>query len=190
MKGKHIEHYKDIPGFTKYEINKHGVIRNAKTHYVIAQRMNEYGYLYVELIDDNGKVCIRYVHRLVAIVFIPNPDSLPVVNHIDECSVHNSVDNLEWVTHKENANHGTRNERIVRKRKIPVLCFDEYGNTIKRYSCRYEAAEDLGVSEHSVRAAMKNGNRCRKMFFRAIIPGETMDDEYDNNIEYLRSFGK
>lgn len=53
-----------------------------------------------------------YVHRLVATTFVKNPNNLPMVNHIDENPHNNRVDNLEWVTASQNANHGTRNARI------------------------------------------------------------------------------
>jgi len=47
----------------------------------------------------------KYVHRLVARFFIPNPFNHPVVNHKDLDKTNNHVDNLEWVTHQENARH-------------------------------------------------------------------------------------
>lgn len=49
-----------------------------------------------------------YVHRLIAMTFVPNPDRLPEVNHIDGDTRNNAVDNLEWVTRKENANHAVK----------------------------------------------------------------------------------
>lgn len=53
----------------------------------------------------DGKTYPRLVHRLVAIAFIPNPDSKPVVDHIDTDTENNCVDNLRWATVKENCNN-------------------------------------------------------------------------------------
>lgn len=56
----------------------------------------------------NSKKYRRYVHRLVADAFIPNPDGKPEVNHIDGNKRNNCVDNLEWVTRSENCAHACR----------------------------------------------------------------------------------
>lgn len=54
--------------------------------------------------------------RVVAITFIPNPDNKPEVNHKDENPKNDRVDNLEWVTRKENLNYGTRTQRASETR--------------------------------------------------------------------------
>ena len=87
------------------------------------------GYLQVCLSKNRkGKMC--KVHRIIAETFLPNPDNLPEVNHKDEDKTNNfvflnedgSVDkeksNLEWKNHRDNCNHGTRNERIAKANKI------------------------------------------------------------------------
>ena len=72
------------------------------------------GYLTVN-IYKNGIRKNKKIHRLVAEAFIPNPNGLPQVNHIDEVKDNNNVDNLEWCTSKYNNSHGTRNERVSKK---------------------------------------------------------------------------
>ena len=49
--------------------------------------------------------CRKYVHRIVAELFIPNPDNKPEIDHIDTNKINNRVDNLRWVTRKENLNN-------------------------------------------------------------------------------------
>ncbi len=73
----------------------------------LAQMYNQRGYKMVNLIRDK-KSKTRYVHRLVAQAFIPNPDNLPQVNHIDGNKENNDVANLEWVSAKENNHHALR----------------------------------------------------------------------------------
>lgn len=68
------------------------------------------GYVRVMLCKNKTNK-LYLVHRLVAQAFIENPTNLPCINHIDENKQNNSVENLEWCTHKYNCNFGTRNER-------------------------------------------------------------------------------
>ena len=65
------------------------------------------GYLQTGLCFD-GKVKLWSVHRLVALLYIPNPNGLKEVNHKDGNKTNNHVSNLEWVTRKENSLHSTQ----------------------------------------------------------------------------------
>lgn len=76
----------------------------------------KFGYLRIKL-WQNGEGRKFYVHRLVASAFLKNNNNLPYINHKDENKENNHVDNLEWVTQKENINYGTRNERVSEKMK-------------------------------------------------------------------------
>lgn len=104
-------------------------------------------YLNVGL-SKNGKQVGHFIHRLVAEAFIPNPDRLPEVNHKDEDKYNNNVDNLEWITTKNNMNYGTRNKRIsknlLNRKDIskPVQCI-ETGIT---YSSAHEANRQTGIN--------------------------------------------
>jgi len=70
------------------------------------------GYYSVDLCK-NGKVKTESVHRLVAIAFIPNPNSSKVVNHINGIKTDNRVENLEWVSYKDNHWHARENNLLV-----------------------------------------------------------------------------
>ena len=66
------------------------------------------GYKRVKL-TQNGKRKSFLIHRLVALAYIPNTYNKPIVNHINSNRTDNRVENLEWVTHKENSQHASRN---------------------------------------------------------------------------------
>jgi|694.fasta_scaffold133323_7 hypothetical protein len=63
------------------------------------------GYRKVILVDKLNKPKQFYVHRLVALAFIPNPENKSSVNHKDGNKLNNNVDNLEWMTQQENVQH-------------------------------------------------------------------------------------
>lgn len=67
------------------------------------------GYLRVTLYLESGGKLRESIHRLVAKEFIPNPENKPYVNHKDGNKLNNHVDNLEWVSAKENAEHASNN---------------------------------------------------------------------------------
>lgn len=93
---------KEINGFEGlYTINTMGKIFNMKTGKKKTQLLSNAGYYRVHLFN-NGKGKILLVHRLVAENFIPNPQNLPCVNHIDGNKLNNRVSNLEWVSYAEN----------------------------------------------------------------------------------------
>ena len=109
------EEWRDIKGYEgKYQVSNLGRVKglertvntwNAyKTLYerVLKTYMAYNGYLKVVL---QGKT--KLIHRLVAEAFIPNPENKPQVNHKNEVKQDNRVENLEWVTAKENVNYGT-----------------------------------------------------------------------------------
>lgn len=95
---------KRINGFEDYLITSFGDIYSLKSNKWLKSMNNGTGYLYVALYK-NSKSYNKYVHRLVAITFILNPDNKPSINHIDGNKQNNCVNNLEWVTKSENEIH-------------------------------------------------------------------------------------
>lgn len=86
---------------------------------ILSPRKNSTGYLIVTLSDlSNGRRATVRVHRLVAEAFIPNPMSLPEVNHIDSDRANARVDNLEWVTPSQNRYHGYHFGSVSLPRRI------------------------------------------------------------------------
>ena len=143
-----------IPGFPNYAINKNGEVLNVKRNRKLATYKDKDGYFRVNLWRSN-EMHSFILSRLVAIVFIPNPEGLPEVNHIDEDKTNNRVDNLEWCDRKHNINHGTRTEKTRRKLGRAVVSTDEDGNQLVFPSLTY-AAQTLGVSRGRIRRAIDN----------------------------------
>ena len=136
----------------KYEYPK---IENCKLS------VNKYGYLYLNL---NGKN--YFVHRLVAQAFIPNPNNLPQVNHIDEDKTNNRVDNLEWCSAKYNINFGTRKKRQSYNSSACINVFDKDGSYLFSAIGMNYIADELKISRSSVSACCRGiqkitcGYRC------------------------------
>ena len=113
-----IECLVDIPDFTGYKIDKNGNVysflaQGCRDKYnkdkwldyptIVKPRPTHNGYLRVYIRRDSAnKREDVYIHRIVATLFIPNPNNLPEVNHKDSNPQNNCVENLEWVTRKEN----------------------------------------------------------------------------------------
>lgn len=106
------EIWRDVPGYEGlYKISNYGRIKALtklqgyimRSERILNPRLIK-GY-YVAHLCKNGIAKNILVHRIVAECFIDNPDSLPVVNHIDGNKQNNNVNNLEWVTYSENTKH-------------------------------------------------------------------------------------
>ena len=110
------EIWKDIKGYEGlYKISNYGEVWSVRKR-ILLKKCETLGYHCVGLTKNKKRKHFK-VHRLVANNFVDNPFNKPCVNHLDENKTNNHYSNLEWVTHKENSNWGTRNERIKKTRK-------------------------------------------------------------------------
>lgn len=91
-----------------YEIHMDGTIISQKTGRAMKETINAKGYPCITL-TINGKPKFYRIHRLLAELFIPNPENKPFVNHKDRDRTNYSLDNLEWVTAQENVVHSVLN---------------------------------------------------------------------------------
>lgn len=121
--------WRNIPGFPHYKINKAGQIKridaiitdsNGINFYrkgrILSDRKHKNGYIQITL-TENGIQYTKFVHILLAKVFIPNPKNLPIVNHKDENPSNNDLSNLEWCNHSYNANYSVKKLRESHKKR-------------------------------------------------------------------------
>lgn len=138
-----MEEWKDIQGYEGlYQVSNLGSVKSLvgwnvgkndyeKREKILNPSKGEYERV---VLFKNGKSKTFAIHVLVAKTFIPNPENKPQVNHKDENKYNNCVSNLEWCTHKENMNYGTKQDReSFIKTKYNVLQYDLNGNLIKEW---------------------------------------------------------
>ena len=109
------EEWKVSPDNDRYEVSSMGRVRNRERKNCLRHKVSQDGYHRVCLSLPELKHGKFYpLHRLVANAFIPNPNNLPQVNHIDGNKSNNAASNLEWCTAKENIEHGIKSGLILK----------------------------------------------------------------------------
>ena len=173
------EIWKDIPHYEGlYQVSNYGrvksvgryveYVREGKTqkHWVPerikAQSLKPNGYQTLQLFKNN-KAKNEYVHRLVAMAFIPNPDNLPQVNHKDEDKANNIVDNLEWCDNSYNQKYNGKQKRSAETLKMEcktstqIIKCDMEGNELEYYLSMREAEKLNGLANGVISAYFRKG---------------------------------
>jgi hypothetical protein len=133
----------DIPGYPGYKLNRMGQV-TGKQDCILKSEPIKGGYTHVA-IYLNGKRKYMLTHRLVAVTFIPNPFNLPEVDHIDNNPANNCVDNLRWITSRDNLN---RQERILNAK-----CYRQIGDSTWRVRYVIEDTRHARCFKHEDDAA-------------------------------------
>lgn len=175
------EEWRAVPGYEgKFEASSQGRVRSVarwtgtrgqnqfrwvKSH-IVGKNNGGRGYHRVNVAKYGKGKQHEVVHRMVAKAFVPNPDNLPCVNHIDGCKTNNHPENLEWCTHQENMKHAFDNELTPRKcllageRSIAAKLTESQVRQIKRRLLAGEGnkaiSRDYGVSPSTI-AEIKAG---------------------------------
>lgn len=114
----------NIVGFPGYHITKEGVLyKYGKPVKVFYHKR----YLRCKIRNKNTSLNVK-IHRLVAMAYIPNPNNLPLVMHIDDNPFNNHVDNLKWGTHSENLQSAIKNGKRLDIKGVNNPCYGKSGS--------------------------------------------------------------
>lgn len=145
-----VEIWKPIKGYEGlYEVSNLGRIRNPRKNNKI-MKLHDTGRYFQICLCKEGKAKHLLVHRIVAESFIANPKELPQVNHKDENTRNNYIDNLEWVTGYQNLIYGNRIKRIACSNSKPVKAFNDFGELVAEYNSLKDAATSNNLSSINI----------------------------------------
>lgn len=142
--------------FDNYKVYEDGRIFSKLTEKELNGCVDTYGYRVFKL-SVNGKRKIYKHHRVVATLFVPNPDNLPQVNHKDGNKLNNHKDNLEWVNAKNNIHHAHKNGLATNKhlkKKVMQIC-QSTQEVLGVFDSYREASKATGITETNISAVCR-----------------------------------
>ena len=180
------EIWKDIPEYEGlYQVSNFGRIKSLNykrsgKEKILKTYKDKYGYLILHL-HNNSKGKTHFVHRLVALAFLENPENYPMINHKDESRDNNCVGNLEWCDCKYNLNYGSRNIRLSKTKKgkplteehkqnmskaisKPILQFTLDSVFIREWQSATIASKELNINQSNITACCKGRYKSAGMY--------------------------
>lgn len=152
----------EIPGFSNYLLGYDGSVFNKTTQQYLKGSFNPAGYCNFRLKTDKGNTLTIGRHRLMGIVFLPisgGYDGL-VINHINGIKGQDNIDNLEWMTPKQNCEYSGIHHN--NPKCIPILVRDLLTKEIKQFPSFLEAAKFYNVSKDFI--AYRVNSKSTKLF--------------------------
>jgi hypothetical protein len=146
------EVWKDVISYgnKKYYVSNLGRFKDSQGLIRDNYKVGEYGYIRVFVYNK-----VYRLHRLIAFAFLENPDNKEQVNHIDGNKLNNRLDNLEWVTNKENQIHKVKTglgNNFTRR----IIQYDLEMNEISKFESIISAAKEIGVSKSNIQGVLLN----------------------------------
>nr|DAQ69232.1 MAG TPA: homing endonuclease [Caudoviricetes sp.] len=135
-------------------ITEQGDIINLKTNKPYSKWIDNVGYYQVMFRVDGKKKYVR-IHRLVAEMFIDNPNNLPQVNHIDGNKLNNRVENLEWVTNKYNTQHGYDNNVYKNKYRCELKVTNKITGDVLYFKSIRKCSDTLNINRKTITSILK-----------------------------------
>lgn len=142
---------------TNYEVSNMGEVKNTKTKKTLKGSIKANGYKEFQL-SVNGERKYLMGHRLVALMFIPNPDNKEQVNHINGDKLDNRVENLEWNSSSENNRHAWNNDLNSAADLRAVIQKNSLGEKLNEFISISEASRETGCHRSKI-IAVANGDR-------------------------------
>lgn len=164
------EKWKDLQNASGYQVSNYGRVRSVdrivvrsdgqKRHYigkVLRPNTGTNGYLYFNV----RNVGTLYIHRCVALNFVPNDDKSLEVDHIDSIKTDNRASNLRWITHFENASRGSRGKKhdntMEKNPKAKSVIGVSNGKIVEEFKCAKMVSIKYGVNYSSLKRHLQNG---------------------------------
>lgn len=153
--------WREIPNYDgMYLVSTKGEIYSKKRNKLLAPFTTEKGYLRATLSKESKLTKFR-VHRLVAQMFIPNPDDKPEVNHKDFNKKNNHITNLEWSTMAENHDHALEGNKAAPRKPVYMIC--PKTNQMFKFPSIMEATRHLNPTIKERKALVNYSKSIRKV---------------------------
>jgi len=156
-----MEIFKRIKDFNNYEISNLGRVRNISRNSILVNTISKRGYYTVKLCGPIGKKS-KNVHRLIGIYFLNNGiDGDFIVDHIDNNPLNNRVSNLEWISRRDNLNHG--HAFYKRSSKYPGVYLHKQSNKWRAMIWNGIRSESLGLFKLELDASIAYQNALKEI---------------------------